>query len=365
VKKGRMIRYFPGNNTPDGYLSFFDYVIPWKRASRVFIIKGGPGVGKSTMIRKIAQELVERGLDVELLHCTADSNSLDGLIVKDFNIAIVDGTAPHVIDPRYPGCVDEIVNLGEYWDEAGLQRQKDQIFYLQERTKHLYARVYNYLKAAQIIFRNVEQAYSSVANPLLIEAKVDEIIKDIFAGITRRNKVSYQRRMFASGITPEGSIHFLDEIFSNLSKRYIFTGHPGTGKSFVLKKIVDQGVGMGLDMDIFYCPMNPVKIEHLIIKELNIGFITSVKPHMLSNVRENDVIIDMNLVLESSKLIDVENECEQDKLLAWNLFDKAIKTLAEVKQTRNELEKIYSSNMNFQVAGKASEQILNKLLLYI
>jgi len=365
MKKGNIVRYFPGNNTPDGYYSFFDYIIPWKKSQRIIIIKGGPGVGKSTMIRKITKELVERGLDIELLHCTADSNSLDGLIVKDFNIAVIDGTAPHMIDPKCPGCVDEIINFGEYWNESGLREQKDRIFYLQAKVKHLYTRVYNYLKASKNIFNNIEKTYASFANRQLIEAKAEEIIEDVFAGVKRRDKISHQRRMFASGITPEGSINFLDELFSNVSKRFILTGNPGTGKSFVLGRIVDTAASKGLDMDVFYCPMNTQKIEHIIIKELGIGFVTSVKPHMLSYIRENDELVDMNSVLENPRLKHAEEDINQDNLLAWSLFDKAVKTLSDVKKTRDELEKIYSSNMNFQVTDKVSEEILAKILSYI
>ena len=365
MKKGSIIRYFPGNNTPEGYYSFFDYILPWKQAQRIIIIKGGPGVGKSTMIRKITKELVERGLDIELLHCTADSNSLDGLIVKDYNIALLDGTAPHMIDPKFPGCVDEIVNFGEYWNEAGLKKQKDHIFRLQARVKHLYKRVYNYLKASKIIFNNLEQTYGSLVNRRLVEAKADEIICSVFDGVERRDKVSFQRRMFASGITPEGSINFLDELFSNVGKRYILTGNPGTGKSFILKKIIDHAASKGLDMDVFYCPMNTEKIEHIIIKELDIGFVTSIKPHILSETKENDEFLDMNSFLEISKLGHVEEEINQDYSLAWSLFDKAVETLVEVKKTRDDLEGIYSSNMNFEVTSKVAEKLLDKILSYI
>jgi len=365
MKEGNIIRYFPGNNTPDGYYSLFDYILPLKKAQRIIIIKGGPGVGKSTMIRKITKELVRRGLDIELLHCTADSDSLDGLIIKDYNIAVVDGTAPHMIDPKFPGCVDEIVNFGEYWNESGLQKQKDRIFVLQERVKHLYSIVYNYLKASKIIFDNLEQMYASSVNLRLVETKAEEIISDVFKDVKRRDKTSFQRRMFASGITPEGSIHFLDELFSKVNKRFIITGNPGTGKSVVLKKILDQAASKGLDIDIFYCPMNPEKIEHMIIKELDIGFVTSVKPHMISNLRENDEIVDMNLVLDYSRLKHVEENINYDNSLSWSLFDKAVKTLVEVKKTRNDLEGIYASNMNFQVTDKVGDQILAKILSYI
>ena len=73
----------------------------------------------------------------------------------------------------------------------------------------------------------------------------------------------------------------------------------------------------------------------------------------------------MNSVLDCSRLKDIEEDISQDSLLAWSLFDKAVKTLIQVKQTRDELEGIYSSNMNFQVAEKVGEQILAKILSYI
>ena len=118
-------------------------------------------------------------------------------------------------------------------------------------------------------------------------------------------------------------------------------------------------------MDVFYCPMNTEKIEHIIIKELDIGFVTSIKPHILSKTKENDEFLDMNSFLEISKLRHVEEEINQDYSLAWSLFDKAVETLVEVKKTRDDLEGIYSSNMNFEVTSKVAEKLLDKILSYI
>lgn len=365
MEEGNMIRYFPGNNTPDGYFSFFDYILPWKKARRIIIIKGGPGVGKSTMIRKISKELTQKGFDIELLHCTADSDSLDGLIVKDYNIAVVDGTAPHMIDPKFPGCVDEIVNFGEYWDESGLLKQKDQIFFLQEKVRGLYKRVYKYLKASRIILDDLEEIYSNAVISRQSEIKTEEIMNSVFKDVKRKDKIPFQRHMFASGITPEGSIHFLDGLFDNVHRRFIMWGNPGTGKSALLKKIFNEAVSKGLDVDVFHCPMNPEKIEHIIIKELDIGFVTSIKPHILSNLRDDDEVIDMDIVLEYSRLKDCEEDIEYNKSLSWELFERAIKSLRDVKNTRNDLERIYASNMNFGVTDKVQKQILAKILRYI
>jgi len=94
VRKGRIRRAFPGNNTSEGFFSFFEYIIG-PEARKVFIIKGGPGTGKSTFMKNIGMELVDRGYDVEFFHCASDNDSLDAVAVPAVGAAIIDGTAPH------------------------------------------------------------------------------------------------------------------------------------------------------------------------------------------------------------------------------------------------------------------------------
>ena len=94
AKMGYVKRVFPGNNTPQGFYSFYDQIVP-SDARRIMIIKGGPGVGKSTFMSRIGQEMVERGFDVEFHHCSSDNNSLDGVVIPAIGVALIDGTAPH------------------------------------------------------------------------------------------------------------------------------------------------------------------------------------------------------------------------------------------------------------------------------
>lgn len=106
---GRIKKVFPGGNTSKGFFSFYAYIIDNQEASRIFVIKGGPGVGKSTFMRKIAEAMLERGYDVEFHCCSSDNGSLDGVVIPTIKVALLDGTAPHVVDPRNPGAVDEIM----------------------------------------------------------------------------------------------------------------------------------------------------------------------------------------------------------------------------------------------------------------
>ena len=97
MPKGRIRHMFPGGNTSKGFFSFYDYIICQEDAARIFIIKGGPGVGKSTFMKKTALEMANMGYDVEFMHCSSDNNSLDGIVVPRAGIAMIDGTAPHVV----------------------------------------------------------------------------------------------------------------------------------------------------------------------------------------------------------------------------------------------------------------------------
>ena len=98
MPKGKIRHMFPGGNTSKGFFSFYNYIISQEEAKRIFILKGGPGVGKSTFMKKTANEMLERGYDVEFMHCSSDNNSLDGVVIPNIGVALIDGTAPHVVD---------------------------------------------------------------------------------------------------------------------------------------------------------------------------------------------------------------------------------------------------------------------------
>jgi hypothetical protein len=130
IKRGYVKRVFPGNNTPMGFFSYYDYILP-KDSRRIYVIKGGPGVGKSTFMTSIAKYMVDLGYDVEVHHCSSDNNSIDGVVFPAIGVGILDGTSPHVVDPKVPGAVDEIVWLGEFWDEDAVRAKKKEILQAQ------------------------------------------------------------------------------------------------------------------------------------------------------------------------------------------------------------------------------------------
>ena len=142
-------KYFPGGNTVQGFYSFYEY-IPFKTKYTI-VIKGGPGTGKSTLMKKIGQYFLNQDLDVEFHLCSSDSSSLDGLVIPAYYTAIFDGTAPHQNDPIYPGAVGEIFDTGQFWNREKLIPHKNTIKKLNNTITQQFNKVYNRLKVAKII----------------------------------------------------------------------------------------------------------------------------------------------------------------------------------------------------------------------
>ena len=91
--------YFLGANTPTGFRSLYDQFIDPETDRALYIIKGGPGCGKSTFMKQIARCILNAGHSVECIRCSGDPDSLDGILIPELKIAYVDGTAPHAAAP--------------------------------------------------------------------------------------------------------------------------------------------------------------------------------------------------------------------------------------------------------------------------
>ena len=88
------IQYFLGANSPSGFYSLYHELLPAEQARSIYILKGGPGCGKSTLMRRVAALAEEAGETVEYILCSGDPDSLDAIVLPQKQIALVDGTAP-------------------------------------------------------------------------------------------------------------------------------------------------------------------------------------------------------------------------------------------------------------------------------
>lgn len=81
---------------------------------RRLFIKGYPGTGKSSMMKKLAKEALQRGYDAQLVWCGLDSSSIDMVIIPELKFCIFDSTEPHVYFPDETRSGDEIFDIAKH-----------------------------------------------------------------------------------------------------------------------------------------------------------------------------------------------------------------------------------------------------------
>lgn len=149
--------FFGAANSFGGFKSNFNKIFPAQEYERIYILKGGPGTGKNTLMRNVSKSLYNRNAQVIRLFCSSDPNSLDGVIIsnKSKKIAIIDGTYPHTTDPEYPGAIDTIINLGEGFKLTELMKRKTDIIDISNHKKACYRKAYEYLETCGKIYERI------------------------------------------------------------------------------------------------------------------------------------------------------------------------------------------------------------------
>ena len=142
------VRYFAAANTANGFYNGFGTLLTYYAPDRLFLLKGGPGCGKSTLMKRAAAIAAERGVPTYVYHCSSDPSSLDAVFLPSKGIGILDATAPHALEPRIPGCLDETVDLGQAWNVEKLRERADDIRKVFDAKKRAYASAYRCLAAA-------------------------------------------------------------------------------------------------------------------------------------------------------------------------------------------------------------------------
>ncbi|MFW5647996.1 MAG: ATPase [Candidatus Alkaliphilus sp. MAG34] len=354
TEKGNIKRLLPGSNTPVGFYSYFEYIINQKEARKIYYFKGGPGVGKSYMMKKIGYEMVDRGLDIEFHHCAADPESVDAVVIPSIGMAIIDGTTPHVTDPRYPGVTGITVNLDEFLNEEGLRKVKNSVIESTEDNKNIYIRVYKYLAAAKLIHDDIEWINNYSMDYSKVNEETDGLINRYLGAIKNKNKFGRERHLFGSSYTLKGRVDHAETFIGIIGEIIYIKGDDGTGKSTLLKRLSLMALNKGYDVEIYHEPLVPEKIESIVIPELDLAFTTNDKFF-------DKETVDLDTYIDETKIKKYKGDLKHSKKVFNELLNDAFTYLGKTNDAHNEMEKHYSPNIFYEGLDRVREDILKEI----
>lgn len=173
---GRTFKRFFGASTPDGSVNYIDNLT--ENLKTRYFIKGRPGTGKSTFMKKLQKKAEENGYSCQIYYCSFDKNSLDMVLIPELSMCVFDSTAPHEL---FPSCDND--KILDFYKEAGLsgidERLKKEFDDIKRRYAFRITEGVAKLRLANAYLKERESYYRNASNIELADKTADKIIRKI------------------------------------------------------------------------------------------------------------------------------------------------------------------------------------------
>ena len=347
------IKYFLAANSCEGFISNFSDCCSAEENYKVYIIKGGPGTGKSSFMRHIANKGLEKNLKVVVCPCSSDPNSLDAVIFPDKKIVIMDGTAPHTVDPKFPGICEEILNFGEFWDSDKLKIHQNEIINVTNKNKQKHKTASRYFRAAGYLFTDNLNCALDITDEKKVISFANKFIKK---HIPNKIGASKEDIRYYGGLTPKGIISFCNCVLNETDNNFIISDDYGAVSKIFFSYLREKLLKSGYNIITVKNPFLPsTLIDGIIIPELSLSVLREYEfGQFYTGIRR----IHAKRFLKSANL---KTHINFNRKAIRELLTAGCDNLKEAKEIHDRLEKYYIDAMNFDALKSFTEDFAKKL----
>ena len=345
------IEFFAAANSGRGFVSFYKEIFGAKAIERRYLIKGGPGTGKSTLMRRLADEAESRGMCVERYRCSSDASSLDGVIIEK-RIAIIDSTAPHSEEAELVGARDTLVDLGRFWNSDRLFLERERIEALSQKKRSAYALAYRFLSAAM----ESDMASREMILPYVNKGRVARIAKRLTRSIASDG--GFESKIGLNGAIGMNGRCTIDSYTAIARKTVYIEERYGIGY-LALGEICEEARRKGCKIAISFEPLTPELPNAVLFEESKTLFALAKKGQrgVISLRRALDFTL-----LSSKDARELKFKSRGAGKISEALVDAATDELKRAGEAHFELEKIYRDAMNFVVLNEYTESLIGEIL---
>ena len=356
-RKGAELRHldedccFAASNSAHGFHSFYAEFFDDVDVERVFVIKGGPGTGKSRFMREVSAYAAARGWQSRMIYCSSDADSLDGVILQkgERRWALLDGTSPHVYEPKSPGVREELINLGEFWDSDRLVASREEIGRQNRIKQEGYRRAYRYLSAYSSILEN----YKSRILPHVRMQSISDYAKKLISQIPAGEKFGSKTCVMES-IGMSGRVAF-DSFFCQAARLYLIEDYKKTAP-YLTEALYRLAMEKRQQVRVCRNPIIPEQVDGILF--LNSGIAFAIHP--LADMELAYHRISMRRFLKTSELRAIKDAALFDERMMRAMLDGTLSEMQAVRAAHFALEEIYSASMDFGRKEEFTKSFCNR-----
>ena len=342
-------KFFAAANGYRGFVSYFDKVFGSQDYDGVYVLKGGPGTGKSSFMRKLGERLADKIIELEEIYCSSDPHSLDGLIARSGgrNIAILDGTAPHERDAIIPGAIDTIINLGDNWDKNWLKANREKILKLSKEKTEAYKTAYFYLSLAGSSAKEIQRREGALYS---LQKSVSRA-KSLAESIAKRREGTVTTRLISSfGRYGLYGLNTLSEMSETL---YSISGADTHCRMF-LNQLKDALIGNCANLVLFPSPLSSDELDAIYLPDERIGITLKGGSEIIN---ASEFVNDDSSVLGEQLRVAIKHKAEA--------LNEAERWFAVASDIHFRIEEIYGEAMNFDKNDELFERYCSEMIKII
>lgn len=322
----KLIEYFVEGHTGKGYVNYLQSNL--QDINRIILLQDTD----AWLITEVLKALIKRfdQEEIEVIRSLDSKEIIEGIILPNKSLALLNERLYH----------------GHQADKSiikvPLQQKIKQDKYPQRYSSKSFTDAYNSFKRGLEIHEQLEKIYIAEMDFTKADIIISKLLKKIFSNVKKQaNKAIVYERLFGTN-TPEGIVNTLGSLLEPIERKIFILGRAGTGKSYLMNKVLDRCRDYGIDVEVYRCSLDPHSIDMLIIPSLNICLHDNTAPHVVPIKYENVQIIDMYKETVNQR---AEKNNEEQIISLKEEYKQAMQLgLTYLKDTKNSANRINKLN---------------------
>ena len=319
--------------------------------SRVVLLKGGAGTGKSTLMRAVLAEWQRQGRETAAFFCGSDPGSLDAVCTVDRTRCVMDATAPHAVEARFPGAVERWVDLGSGLSRVRLRERLPELAVLAEEQRVLRLHAGEKLRAAAETARRESRMTEDGISAAALHRCAARLTGQMFGGEHGREG---ERRAYLSGITPEGALCLYDTMTALCPRIFVLEGASGPAQR-LMALVRQRTARAGLPAVVCPCALRPECTEHVLLPTVGAAVTTS------NGFHRADFPVYRRLFLSRYRAqppaAAARRERERLEAERRRLTAEAVLLLDRARERHRQEEALYGAAMDWSRAEELTEEV--------